>query len=426
VQLLVAPNKPTTPATGLYSDKAADFVVNWVHNSVDTTPQKHYETRYSTDGGTTWNTTGKVTSTANSFTFAGGTYAADVALTTQVRTWGQAATGGSDGTGASPWSDAKTTTFKTIPVATITSPAEASVVTVATLKVNLGFSQAEGSTFVKATVRLLLAGVVQEELDSNILIGITMATKVQNDTAYTVSARVQGSNGLWSDWTTNAFSVSYLAPVEPVVDPLIFLPASGWGQIDLAIPEPGAGEAAAVTITVSREILDDTDILIEDYPTEALMTLLDTTPTVHGTNTYTITTTSAIGAETTVVVTLVTEECRRAYLSKGAGFDTVVMFGANLKVSESLGVASTTVEAAGRTKPIGLYGVETSVGLKVSSFIFDGFGQTISELRNFLLIPGRACYRDSSGRRVFGSVKGSVAYRKTDRGDLSFTLTETS
>jgi hypothetical protein len=40
-------------------------------------------------------------------------------------------------------------------------------------------------------------------------------------------------------------------------------------------------------------------------------------------------------------------------------------------------------------------------------------------------MPGRACYRDSSGRRVFGAVTGSVSYDKPyGRGDLSFTLVE--
>jgi hypothetical protein len=41
-------------------------------------------------------------------------------------------------------------------------------------------------------------------------------------------------------------------------------------------------------------------------------------------------------------------------------------------------------------------------------------------------MPGRACYRDSSGRRVFGAVKGGISRTKVNRGELSFTMKETS
>jgi len=70
VQLLAAPNKPTLPALGPFVDKAVAFVVPWSHNPVDTTSQTAYELGYSTDSGTTWSTTGKVTSTTSSKTFA--------------------------------------------------------------------------------------------------------------------------------------------------------------------------------------------------------------------------------------------------------------------------------------------------------------------------------------------------------------------
>jgi hypothetical protein len=251
-----------------------------------------------------------------------------------------------------------------------------------------------------------------------------MATPVQNDLSYTLRARVQDSNGIWSPWVSSTFSVVYLSPV-PAVPTLVYLPDTGYGQLNLAIAAPTADQDEAATITITRTIDGSTETLIQDYPAAPELTFFDTTPTIHGTNTYTITTTSDLGAQSTVTVDLVTTECRRAYLSKGAGFNTVVSFGGNLSVSESLSVASDTIQTAGRLKPIGLYGVETSVQLKVKSFVFEGFGSTIPELRAILLMPGKACYRDSSGRRVFGSVKGSVEYEKTTRGDLSFTLTET-
>ena len=62
--------------------------------------------------------------------------------------------------------------------------------------------------------------------------------------------------------------------------------------------------------------------------------------------------------------------------------------------------------------------------VKVKSFVFEGFGSTLEQLRDLLLIPGQACYRDPSGRRVFGVVDGSTSRKRADRGDFSFTLEE--
>lgn len=426
VQLLAAPNAPTVPAMAAYADKTQPLIFEWTHNPIDTTPQTAYEFEYSTNGGSSWTSTGKVVSAASSRTIAGGTYAANVALQTRVRTWGSATTGGSEGTGASPWSTTRTVVYKTAPTATITSPTDAEVLNDATLRVTLGFAQPEAATFVKADLELVQAGSVIEAKESTIEVGITMDTPVQNGEAYVIRARVQDSNGLWSAWAENDFTVVYLAPVPAVVD-LDYLEQSGYGQIGLTIAAPGAGQDEATFLTITRTINGVEETILLNYPVEADMTILDTTPVIHGENLYKITTISDLGAVSTVQATLVTEECRRAFLSKGAGFNIVGSFGGNLQVDESVSVASDTVQAAGRTKPIGLYGVETSVQLKVSSFVFTRSGfSSLDDLRTLLLVPGKACYRDASGRRVFGTVQGGVKYSKTDRGELSFTMTETS
>jgi hypothetical protein len=291
--------------------------------------------------------------------------------------------------------------------------------------VTVGFSQAEGASFVGTQIELKQGATLLETMDSALQVGITLSTQVQNGSSYTVRARVQDSNGIWSSWATSTFNVVYLSPV-PAVATASYLPDTGYGQLNVSIASPAGGQSAATTLTITRKIDGITEVIVSSYPVSSALTFLDTTPTIHGTNTYTFTTTSALGAQSVTTVIMVTEECRRAYLSKGAGFSNVVVFGGNLSVSESLSVASATVEAAGRTKPIGLYGIETSVQLKVKSLIFEGFGSSVSQVRAILLVPGKACYRDSSGRRVFGSVSGSLSYDKAARGDLSFTLTETS
>jgi len=457
VQILAAPNKPTVPTTVPYADVAQPFTFNWLHNPVDTTPQLAYEFSYSTDGGTTWSTTGRVVSSAKSYTVAANTYPADTVLTTRVRTWGSATTGGSDGAGGSPWSDLVVITYKTAPVASITAPEDGDTLSAATLVASVGFDQSEDATFVGATLELSSDGSVLETLNTSIQQGITLNTQLQDDTDYTLRAQVQDSNGLWSDWISINFSVNYLSPVPASIN-VSYVEENGFGQVTVSLTNPGDGQDAAVTISISRSIDGgDPELLVDTFPVPTVpatvqevflgddvdlddgvtlgtmdviipdvISLMDTTPTINGTNTYLVTTTSALGAQVTVTADLVTRECRRAFLSRDPNFSTVGVFGGNLSVSETLSVASTTMEAAGRTKPIGLYGTETSVQLKVTSYMFENFGSSISDMRDLLLMTGKACYRDPSGRRLFGSVSGGIDYSKVTRGNLSFTITETS
>lgn len=425
VQLLAPPNKPTVPAMAAITNKAAATVFTWTHNPVDTTPQRAYEFNTSTNGGTTWATSGKVISTVTSFTVAANTHAANVVLTTRVRTWGQATTGGAETTGASPWSDLTAVTFKTLPVATITSPANLSTISEATVRVTVGFTQAEAATFNRASIQLLQGATLLEELDSTVQTGIQLSTVAANGVSYTLRARVRDSNGLWSDWVTSGFSVTYLAPV-PAVTVLSYLADKGWIQLDMSFAAPTASQSVATKVTITRQIAGVVETVVKAYPVEPALTFLDTIPAVFGSNLYTITTESALGSKTVTQMTLVTTELRRAFLSKGPGFASVGVFGGNLSITESLSVASATIEASGRVSRIGLYGVETLVELSVTSLVYKGFGSTIKELRAILLMPGKACYRDASGRRLMGAAKGSLSYAKADTGELSFVITETS
>lgn len=427
VQLQIAPDKPITTAMSPYADKAAILPFAWTHNPIDTTAQTAYQFQRSINGGTTWVTdSGKVVSAAQVFNVPASAYAANTALTTRVRTWGAATTGGSDGTGASPWSDLRTVTYKTIPTTAVTAPANASTLATSQILGTASFAQAEGAVFVKAQWEVLQGATLKETKESTNRVLEPMATVAQNALPYTLRARVQDSNGLWSAWATSTFNVTYTAP-PPAVVTTVYIPATGYGQINVTVPAPGGGQSTATLVSVTRTINGVTENIVVDYAAAATLTFIDTTPIINGTNIYTVTTKSALGATATATANLVTAELQKAFLSKGAAFDQVVVFGANLEVGDSVGVASATIEAAGRLKPIGLYGVETSLQTKVKSDIFvrEGFS-TLEQLRAIFLVPGKACYRDASGRRVFGSAKGSVSYRTGLKGDLSFTMTETS
>lgn len=425
VVLLTAPNKPTLPTLGPNVDKGKAFDFPWTHNPVDTTGQTAYEVGYSTNGGTTWSSTGKVTSTTPQKTFAANTYAADTALTLRVRTWGQATTGGSEGTGASPWSDQVTVTFKTRPVASITSPANAGTYTQAALDVHLGFSQAEAALFVSATIELFQGAVLLESRVSTTLASTVLATRVADGSSYTVKVVVRDSNGLVSDQVAATFSVDYTEPV-PAGVVVTYLDESGIGQIGVTIAAPGAGQAAAVAVTITRTIGEDTETLVEGYPASASLTFLDMTPTIVGDNVYTVTTISGDGATVSVIETMTTDEDEWAFLSGGDDFAQIVKFGGDFKPTATPTVDAVLVKTSGRSRPIGLYA--TTGGLVVSGTgeVVTGLGSSPQELEEFLLIPGRKCYRDPTGRRMFGMVTGSVSRDSYNLGSFPYTVTETS
>jgi hypothetical protein len=408
VQLLAPPNKPTLPALGPFVDKAKPFVPTWVHNPVDTTSQTAYEMGYSTDGGTTWSTTGKMTSAVSSKTFAASSYAADVALTIRVRTWGQATTGGSESTGASPWSDLATVTFKTRPVVTITAPVNGGTYTKSALTVALGFSQAEAATFVNATIKVYDSALTLiETLVSTTRASTLMGTAVDNGSSYTVKTTVIDANGLVSDEVTSTFDVVYTLPV-PAVATATYLPDSGIGQLDITIAEPDVGQVAATLVTITRTIAGVVETVIAEYPKAASLTILDMTPTINGTNQYTVTTISADGATRDTLVSMITAEPHRAFLSSGSGFSTIISFKADLKFSAAPGRSAALVQAAGRSRPIALFGQSGTLVVSGSARLFADMGSTPQEVEKFILTSGLVCYRDPSGRRMFGALAGSL------------------
>lgn len=427
VQLLTAPNAPTLPAVPAFGDRAAAFVLTWMHNPIDSTPQSALEVEYSTNGGTSWTSTGKVTSTISSRSFAGSTWAANVTVTFRVRTWGQATTGGSEGTGASPWSDTRAVTFKTRPVGSVVAPETGSEVGQAVVVVALGFSQAEGASFVDAEITLKQGATVLETKPTNTLTGTTLATRVADGGTYTVTATVRDSNGLRSAEVSSTFDVAYLPPVAADVT-VSFLPETGFAQLGLSIPSPGVGEAEAITVSITRTISGHTETVLAPFPVAAELTILDTTPVTAGVNDYVVTTASLDGSEIDVPVTLVTTEGDRAYLSKGATFADVVTFGYVLRLQAVPSVDQMLVKAAGRSRPIGMYASTGDLVVSGTASLIPtaGMGSTPDQIEALLTTPGRACYRDPSGRRVFGQLDGSVIRENETVGGLSFSITETS
>lgn len=426
VQLLAAPDAPTLANLPNFAAKTLALVVGWTHNPVDTTGQTAYEFEYSTNGGSSYTSTGKVTSTTPTYTVAADAYAANVALTVRVRTWGEATSGGSDGTGASPWSTTDTVTFKTRPVATITAPADESTYTQADLTVALGFSQAESASFVSATIVLSEGATELESRLSTTLAGTLMDTQVEDAGTYTLSVTVLDSNGLTSVAVESTFDVAYTKPVAATFTPTYDVD-SGTVELAVTIPAAGGGEAEAVAVTISRVIDGVRETVRANYPVEpGNITFIDTTPVTFGSNQYRVRTISEDGATTDTIETLAIADGVWAFLSTGDGYGDIVSFWADLSVSASPRRDSSLVPTSGRERAIALFGENRSLSVSGSAAIVPEMGSTPAEIEAFLMRAATVCYRDPTGRRMFGRATGSLDSPSSLTSSFTFTVDEAS
>jgi hypothetical protein len=420
VQLLAAPNAPTLATTPQYADAAVALTASWTHNPVDTTAQTAYEFQTSTDGGSTWSSSGKVTSTAHTRTLAVQTAA--TVLRMRVRTWGQATTGGSDGTGASPWSTTRTTTFKSKPTVSVAAPT--GTVTQAHTTVDLTFAQAQGASFVSGTVTLKQGSTVLETVTTTSSTGIPLATRLGDGGTYTLTATAKDSNGLSASSSAAMFSVDYADP-SPATITASYVPDAGMAQVDLTFPDPTEDQVAPATFTLTRTINGVVETVADQQPITGDVTVVDTTPQTVGVNSYTVVTYSSDGAGSAPAsVDLPVQEGLWAFLSTGDGFATAVKFYGNLAIGANPSRNSGTVQAAGRSRPIALFGETSTLDVNVQATILADEGSTIEEIEAFLLTAGLVCYRDPSGRRVIGVISGKVDNHTFQAADLSFTVSE--
>lgn len=169
---------------------------------------------------------------------------------------------------------------------------------------------------------------------------------------------------------------------------------------------------------------DESQSVAQETP--VTLTLLDTTPTINGVNTYRVITTSADGATTVTQLDLETKERLWAFLSTGEGFADIERFSGNLRWSVASTRASALVEAAGRSKPIALFGDNTSSVLSGSATVTPTLGSSPRDLDEFFKRAELTCVRLPDGTRRFGVITGEVASPRSTRSEVSFTLREAS
>lgn len=123
-------------------------------------------------------------------------------------------------------------------------------------------------------------------------------------------------------------------------------------------------------------------------------------------------------------ITLTTSEEYWAFLSTGPGYAESVSFFGNLAFESAPARSQALVRAAGRRRPIALFGDHTSLTVSGSATLIPGEGTPAREIEQFIMDAGMVCYRDPSGRRIFGPLTGSISEPSSLSAEFTYQITE--
>jgi len=292
------------------------------------------------------------------------------------------------------------------------------------LGVKLGFSQAEGALPVQATIELRRAGVLVEPPKQTTTLASTLLdTRMDNGATFEVRARIRDSNDLTSSDAVASFSVAYASPPPPLVA-ATYQNQFGQTQLDLDFPAPVSGQVAAINFTVTRQIGGQPETILEMMPVAGPVTIIDTTPTINGINRYQISAWSIDDTSAVTTIDVETTETNWAFLSTGAGWQNMIRFYGNLSFGFTMERDQNIFDAAGRAIPIGMFGENRHLSVSGAATIVAGKGSTPQQIETFLRDATQVCYRDPSGRRMFGVIKGQVTDWRGRLASFAYTVTE--
>lgn len=422
VQLLAPPNAPTNLSpNGEVKDAALDVTLAWQHNPVDTTPQRKKQMQYRVNGGA-WNDAGVATSSDPTWSIPAAFFTNGTTVEWQVRTWGSATTGGSDGTGESPWSTAAVITLSSKPTVTINTPADASVVNTATVSVTWGYFDAEGTTQSQWNASLFeTTGGVWTALETQSggsETSTTFATAVKDGHSYTVQVQVRDSTGLLSDADVAAFTVDYAPPPVPVAM-VTWDEPNGVVFVDASIDPAGVGEIDPVYYRVWRsEDQGLTWVLAVDFVSIGA-TAIDHIPPLNTDVQYRVEAVSATPSSSmsgTVGVFTDCSEYNRHWLNFGPNFGNSVYLSSNVHVGVASSRAKVLQQYAGRELPVEYAAVNRERSISVKGTLFtarvspDAYARssTWSEIEDAVVNSSApACLRDLYGHRWFVSTNAA-------------------
>lgn len=400
VTLLATANAPTnlTPS-GVAQDAAGAIVFTWQHNPADGTPQSKYQLQYKIDAGS-YTTVGPTTSAVSSYTLPAATLTNGHTITWHVATAGQNGTLSAYSADASFTTSAKPTVNISTPGATYNSSSLAAAWT---------YFQAQSSAQATWIAQLYdAASNLLETITGTTESAGTFTTALHDGASYTLNVAVTSAAGLTSDVDVQAFTVTFLPPAAVTITPL-YDRNSGAMVLTIAGADPTVGVTVAIaTVTIQRKVNDEdwvtiiAGLVLSGTPLSAVV--IDTRPTINGTNTYRALAYSALpSSATSLDAVAITAEGYWSFLSAGDGFATIV----RMKARPQFGAETSRERAlhhfAGRAKPVQFEGEATTLMLSIAGELLADSSRP-EEFEALALISGPVLWREPTGRRVFASL----------------------
>lgn len=441
VSTIVPPLAPTNlDPTGVAKDLSQNLTLTWQHNpGGDGAAQTHYTIEISTNGGSSWSTlTGAndVASATSSHTITGGTLTNGTAYQWRVKT--QGATGAAYG----PVSAAATLTGSAKPVVNVTTPG--ATVTALPMSVAWTYTQAQGSPQASWTAVLKQGGVTLEtKTGTGTGLTTSFAYPVVDGAAYTVELTATSAAGVTSSTDTQATTVSLPVPAPVTLTPE-YQPCTGTVLLSVVAAAPGVGQAAVDHVIIERRV-DGGDWVTLSDSMAPNADFLDTLPLLNGLNEYRATGVStAPSYSVNAVEQVVTTGARDSdtglwvFLSYGPGFSGVLRARRDPRIDDVSNRTRAAQSFLGREKPLLFVGENTNYGVTFAGSLHyseDCAGPVVDcrydsapwAWHNASRAADVVCYRDYTGRRVFGMLGDVQCSEVLDpgMGTVSFSVTET-
>lgn len=421
VQLLTNPAAPSklAPSSKAMDVSDQDLVMTWQHNSIDSTEQTGYDVRYRLDGGA-WVTLTDLNSPTERRTIPAGTLANGVSFEWQVRTYGEYSTAPA----YSPWSSTAVITTSARPAASITAPL--GVINSSRATVRWTFFDSEESSQTSYRIRLEdeLGSAIYTRTANGSVSSFTIPTPVADGATYTVFISVRDGDGIWSNETSQQFSVDYADPPTPTIEATWDVDL-GAVAIFIEHPAPASGQTTVDHCQVWRSANAEEWVLIAD-DVDPSTAVTDYIPALDTVNYYRVTTVSALPSSTdSAVVAVITSSEGWLFINGdpnvSGSFSSVMKLRYNLSVDVSTAREKVKHHFAGRARPVEFTGEGENVSINITTDLMDETA-TKEDVEAFSLFPAPLCYRDPGGRRLFVSINDVRTANQPAWYSLSMTL----
>lgn len=444
------PTSPAAPTLLSPNGVSVDFVNNpvtftWQHNpGLDSSAQTHFTIETSINSGGSWQPmfgATDVASALSTYTLPAGNLSNGVPYLWRVRTEGIV----SAGYGAN--SASATVLGSTRPVVTLSSPG--AVTNSFPITAVWAYAQTELSPQAAFQAQLYDSSgtVLLQQVDgfnANVSAAFTYTTVT--GTSYMVKVRAQSAAGVWSNFASTTTSFVLIPPAVAIATG-IYQPCTGTVLISL---EPGTvvpgTSVNAESVTIERRAEGEDWVILGQgilIPTD----FLDGLPMTHGLNEYRITALSSAPSTAVGPILQVYGTDGNAegdplwvWVSYGDHFEFDLRVHGDVEISEITGRNKANQHFLGREKPVALVGQNTMRSVNVTGALFydrrcpppdnENDACTYDSPPAGWRIAGNesevVCYRDFTGRRLFGTLSDVTVTDRTWPGKaaVSYSVTQ--